>query len=247
MSAQHRRSDLKAVLFDKDGTLLDFHATWRPLLRETTLDLTDGDEVEATRLLGLGGFDVASGRIAAGSVLAVGNTIDLVALWYPDANDARRRRIQDRIDARTRDRAARQSVPVHGLAETLEALAEAGYLLGIATNDTTSGAYAAMDALGLADRFCSIIGYDAVRRPKPAADMVQAFCRAASVSALEVVVVGDSCHDLDMARNAGAGAAIGVLNGTSGRDDLAPLADLMIDSIADLPNWLEASRRLPPR
>ena len=57
-----------------------------------------------------------------------------------------------------------------------------------------------------------------------------------------IAVIGDNRHDLEMARSAGAGAAIGVLSGNGGRADLAPLADAVLDSVRDLPAWL-ASRR----
>ena len=41
-----------------------------------------------------------------------------------------------------------------------------------------------------------------------------------------------------MARAAGAGLAIGVLSGNSTRAELAGLADVIIDSVADLPDLL---------
>src|SRR3546814_12738269 len=49
-----------------------------------------------------------------------------------------------------------------------------------------------------------------------------------------VAVVGDSRHDLEMGRRAGCGLLVGVLTGTSSRDDLAPHAHHVIDSIAEL-------------
>jgi phosphoglycolate phosphatase len=48
-------------------------------------------------------------------------------------------------------------------------------------------------------------------------------------------MVGDNTHDLEMAHAAGAGLAIGVLSGNSTRAELAPRADIIVDSIADLP------------
>ena len=59
----------------------------------------------------------------------------------------------------------------------------------------------------------------------------------------EVAVVGDNPHDLEMARSGGAGAAIGVLSGNSGADDLAPLADVVLPSIRELPAWLHQNRK----
>jgi len=240
MAATFPAGRLKAVLLDKDGTLLDFHATWAPILRKVALDLAEGDEVRAGALLAAGGYDPGTGRITPGSVLAAGNTRDLVALWYPDAGGRRRRSLIARIDEQFHAGAVSRSVPAQGLAGALDALAAAGLALGIATSDATAAARAAIGGLGFAHRFACILGYDSVRRPKPAPDMVMRFCRTVSVRPIEVVVVGDSRHDLMMARNAGAGAAVGVLGGTSEIGDLAPLADVVIDGIAELPACIEA-------
>ena len=59
------------------------------------------------------------------------------------------------------------------------------------------------------------------------------------LKASEIAVVGDSPHDLDMARAAGAGRAIGVLTGVSLREVLSLHADLVLESIADLETALE--------
>ncbi len=52
-------------------------------------------------------------------------------------------------------------------------------------------------------------------------------------------MIGDNVHDLQMARAGGAGLAVGVLSGTGSRQDLEGLADLIIDSVAQLPHVLE--------
>ena len=51
-------------------------------------------------------------------------------------------------------------------------------------------------------------------------------------------MVGDNRHDLEMARAGGAGLAVGVLSGTGTREALPPLADVVLDSVADLPAYL---------
>ena len=51
-------------------------------------------------------------------------------------------------------------------------------------------------------------------------------------------MIGDSLHDLHAARSAGM-VAVGVLTGLASRADLAPAADIVLDSIADLPDWLD--------
>jgi phosphoglycolate phosphatase len=64
--------------------------------------------------------------------------------------------------------------------------------------------------------------------------MVLAFCAAMSLEPAEVIVVGDNRHDIEMGKNAQAGYCIGVLTGTSTRDELEELADVVFDDITDL-------------
>jgi phosphoglycolate phosphatase len=54
-----------------------------------------------------------------------------------------------------------------------------------------------------------------------------------------VAVIGDNPHDLEMARSAGAGLAIGVLSGNSTAQDFGSLADAVLGTIAELPGYLE--------
>jgi phosphoglycolate phosphatase len=53
-------------------------------------------------------------------------------------------------------------------------------------------------------------------------------------------MVGDSLHDLAAARTAGM-AGVGVLTGIAGRETLEAAADVVLGSVAELPDWI-ASR-----
>ena len=52
--------DVEAVVFDKDGTLLDYVATWMPLNHKAALAAAGGDQGLADRLLAAGGYDGAA-------------------------------------------------------------------------------------------------------------------------------------------------------------------------------------------
>ena len=69
--------------------------------------------------------------------------------------------------------------------------------------------------------------------------MLLAYAAAAGLAPGRIAMVGDSTHDLAAARAAGM-AAVGVLTGPAGRDDLAPHADAVLRSVAELPNWLDS-------
>ena len=135
------------------------------------------------------------------------------------------------------------AVPVPGLAETLRHLHGEGRRLAVVTNDLEAAARKTIENFGVAHLFSAFLGYDSVRNPKPAADPVHLACQMLAIEPHEAIVVGDNLHDLEMAHNAGAGAAIGVLTGTTGREELDSKADAVLASIADLPQWLESVGR----
>jgi phosphoglycolate phosphatase len=219
---------MRGILFDKDGTLLDFEASWGHAYRELVRDLA-GSEALAEAMLDAGGYDLATGLIRPGSVLAVGNSVDMARLWFPDHDDIEHRAMVAAIDMVFHANGLRYSVAVDGLFETLAELAEAGMVMGIATSDGTAAARAAIEMLGVHGHLPP--------------DIVYAFAAATEIPPAEIAVVGDSTHDLAMARAAGAGLAIGVLSGTSGHDDLVHLADVILPSIRELPAYLAQNRK----
>ena len=233
---------MRGLLFDKDGTLLDFEASWSGVYRDLCLDLAEGDATLAQSMLVAGGFDPVTKRFRSGGALSAGNTVDIVRTWYTNLSEVEERAMVERIDAVFHANGITCSVPVPGLTSTLAALQTAGYAMGVATSDGTAAARAAIEALGLGQYLPHIFGYDSVPRPKPAPDIVHAFSGVTGVPAGEIVVIGDNPHDMEMARNAGAGAAVGVLTGNSTRDDFATIADAVLESVCDLPGWLAARR-----
>ena len=231
---------IRGILFDKDGTLIDFPSTWTPVLQALSLEFAKGDKVRAEELMEVAGYDPDTGRFKPGSIWAAGNTLDLVSAWMPDASDSERDDVARWVDDYCEDIAPDTAVPVTDLVQLFGSLRKSGLALGVATNDVTRSALSTMQRFGVADLLTVVLGYDSVAKPKPAADMVVAFCAEAAVEAHEVAVVGDNLHDLVMARAAGAALAIGVLTGNGTREDLAAYADHIIDSIGDLPRLLQA-------
>jgi phosphoglycolate phosphatase len=236
-------SVIRGVLFDKDGTLLDFEATWTPVLRRMALEAAEGDPVAAEALLAAGGLDPRSGKFRAGSTIGAGTSEQIVRLWHPTLEgDALVARVVA-VEADFHAHGVRESVPVEGLVETLAELDGLGLIMGIATNDATDAAIAAIAAIGLDRYLPHIFGYDAVERAKPAPDQLHAFAAITGLAPAEIVVAGDNTPDLPLARDAGAAAAIGVTSGNSAAHDLAPFADVVLDSIRDLPAWLAQNRK----
>ena len=233
-------ADIKGILFDKDGTLVDFHATWFAIGDMLALQAANGDRERANDLLGAAGFDFAAHRFRADSIFAAGTNADVVTLWYPGIANGERQALIADFDRFTAENGAAKPVVLPGCREALAQLHSAGLRLGVATNDSTAGAERTLLALGVAQMFTAAYGYDAVANPKPAPDTVHAFCDLTGLKPSQLAMVGDNRHDLEMAKAGGVGLAIGVLSGTGTRETLSPLADVVLDSIADLPGFLAA-------
>ena len=95
-----------------------------------------------------------------------------------------------------------------------------------------------MRSLGALERFDFIAGYDSGHGLKPGPGMVLAFAETVGIAPHEVAMIGDSLHDLGAGRSAGAGLVVGVLTGPAVAAELAPHADHVLRSIAELPALL---------
>jgi phosphoglycolate phosphatase len=233
--------DIRGILFDKDGTLVDFQRTWFAIGDLLAMKAAGGDRSKADRLLEIAGYDFANHCFKADSVFAAGTNADIVALWYPDMAPGERAALTVGFDRFTAEEGAAQSVALPGGTEAIAALHARGLRLGVATNDSTGGAEMTLAALGIAQMFDAAYGYDGVANPKPAPDAIYAFCDLTGLKPAQIAMVGDNRHDLEMARAAGAGLAVAVLSGTGTRETLEPMADVVLGSIAELPALLNGA------
>jgi len=223
------------ILFDKDGTIIDYWRTWVPINRAAALYAADGDKAIADDLLRRAGHDPVTDRITPGSPLAAGDALDIAEAFATRPGIAPAARLVGGIERLFCTCSAKHSLLISGVRDTLAELKQRGLRIGLATNDTCAGLQASLaphDILGLFD-FAA--GCDAGFGSKPDPRMVEGFCVAVGLSPIEVAMVGDAAQDLVMGRAAGVAINVGVLSGTSRRQDLVGLADLLLDSVNELP------------
>ncbi len=223
----------RAILFDKDGTLLDYWASWGPINRAAAKLASRDDPAFAARLLAVGGVDETGRGASADSLLAAGSAHDIARLWVAAGAGftvpTLTRALDDLFHASVAD-----VVPVGDLPAILGGLKRRGLALGIASSDGEAAIRATVERFGLSGLVDFVAGYDSGHGPKPEPGMVHAFCRSTGLAPADVAMVGDTLHDLEMGRAAGCGLKIGVLTGTGTREVLGEHADLVLDGIADL-------------
>ncbi len=237
MAADMRRGEIAGILFDKDGTLLDFDASWAPVNRRLAAAASRGDQALADRLLDACGMDPQSGHIRPDSLLAVAHTREIAAAMISAGSPfelAELVALMDDLCAEASD----LSVPVTDLAALFSTLKQAGFRIGIASSDNERSIRNIIRRFGLDEHVDYVAGYDSGHGAKPGAGMVLGFCRHTGLEPRQVAVVGDSNHDMHMGINAGAGLRLAVLGGTGSRQSLEGAADHCLADITELTDFL---------
>lgn len=238
----------RGVLFDKDGTLLHFMALWGSwaeyVLRymEERLEMMGGGFTGSRERL-LGTLHGAEGQVNgydAKGPLAMGTeeeTIGLLA-WQLYAagmpwNEALLQVSQITKNAMFELRKRKPAYPMPGLDRFLKECREAFLGMAVVTSDTTEAAAEHLDWLGITSFFTEIIGRDRVLNGKPHPDMVEAACLRLGIRPDEAVVIGDSNGDMQMAKQAGAAAAVGLRKEDGTAEHLVD-ADMVIHDYNDI-------------
>lgn len=228
-------SAFDAILFDKDGTLFDFHATWGLNAKQFLLDICAQDEARARGLSAAAGFDFDRARYLPDSPLVAATPGQIAACLLPHLPEFSSSGLIERMNAMSQAAVQVEATPLQPL---MWELRQRGLSLGVVTNDTMAGAETHLAQSGAAGLLDHVLGCDSGYAPKPAPDMLLAFCEMAGVTPERVAMIGDSTGDLNAARAAGM-VAIAVLTGPTERESLEPLADAILPSIAYLPSWLD--------
>jgi phosphoglycolate phosphatase len=231
---------IRAVLFDKDGTLIDVDATWVPIYREMLMDIFATDLAGAEALMEKAGFDRATERFRAGSILAGGTTRQLIDVLWPGLDPEGVEEKASLLDHGYTHLVRDRLTPLMPLDPIMAELRAMGFILGVATNDSHASAMAHMLQVGVIGHFEAIIAADTVPVPKPSGNMIRSFAEKTGLPPSAIAMVGDNHHDMEEARNGGAGLAIAVLSGNAAHADIAHLADHTLASIAELPALLRS-------
>lgn len=226
------------IIFDKDGTLIDFHAMWSRwatalagrLEGETGLNL-------AERLFQIMDFDPHSGHITPEGNLAITPLAGLRALAVAVLHEfglAPGEAERALMKAWHTPDPSALAQPLTDLTRLFTTLRRTGFQIAIATSDDRRPTEAMLDVLKLTPLVDGLVCADDGLPIKPGPDMVLALCHRLNVLPQQTIVVGDNIPDLQMGRNAGVALTIGVLSGVGSVTALAPWADLVLNSIAEL-------------
>jgi phosphoglycolate phosphatase len=204
---------IKGVLFDKDGTLLEYHATQHSIYAALLACLKDDYQVPGPLLHQL---SEVLGHLPDGltpdSLLQFSTNQQVAqALFDTCRSYAEDRGWQLPFDTNDLLELIEQSslgddipyVALPHVPETLGYLRRKDYRLGVATVDTLTATVAGLKKTGILEYF-DYLGTGEDSRPKPDTSLADGFCSRCDVLPSELLIVGDGANDMVFARNVGA-------------------------------------------
>ena len=226
------------ILFDKDGTLIEFDKSWEKIgvrLVDKLLETFPVHDKEvAHRQLG-----IVDDKIVPDSIMGSGSLGDMIKSFNKvtgeDTSDWARNTSQELVDTRVPE-----NNWIEGVQETIQELRNEGYKIGIVTSDTKKGVDQFLEETQSKELFDLIISTETHAEEKPNPKVLNPLFDAYDVSPDQVAIIGDTTNDMKTAVNAKLGLSIGVLTGIAKREELHEAdADVIIDSAKDVKQILD--------
>ncbi|RLJ40718.1 phosphoglycolate phosphatase [Litoreibacter meonggei] len=214
-------AELKLVVFDVDGTLVDSQDDIVSAMT-TTFEAIGEAVPSRADILGIVGLSLHAAFEKLSPAL------------YPTHGDALVEGYKTSFMTSRKLRDSTETSPLYpGALEAIERLhAQDNVLLGIATGKSRRGLDHLLDAHDLRRFFVTTqVADDHPSKPHPS--MLERCMYDAGVEAAHAVMIGDTSYDMDMAANASM-ASVGVSWGYHTPETLRPRARALIDDYADL-------------
>lgn len=226
---------MKWILFDKDGTLIHFDRSWMKIGLQLVDDFmiqyesAIGDVTEAYKRLGIVNNEIQQGTVmASGSLDEIINAFDNLA--GQDVSSWAQQRSQTLVDQRVPE-----NVWVEGVDQTVKALHQKGYKLGIVTSDTKKGVEQFLTDTNMHKYFDVVISTEANAVEKPNPEVLKPLFDNYDVDSIDVMIVGDTANDIKTGKNAQLGLSVAVLTGVDIKetfteaDYILPTANQVLD------------------
>ncbi len=239
---------IKGILFDKDGTLMDFHTFWVDTAIEIVPELLEKNRIPQQKEIQdrvLASMGIQNGKIMKGGILAhqtlpqIGNVVCETLkqdAFYLDQEEIGRQLVE--LFELHAKKSPQKYKPIGNLQELILKLKDRGIYIGLATADTEKSANLSLTYLNIKEWFDYIGADNGIRKPKPNQEMFQEFQQMYHLKPTEIVMVGDTFNDMKFAKNSG-GISVGVLSGIGTLDELEKEADYILDSVVQIPKLLD--------
>lgn len=211
-----------AVLFDKDGTVVDLHRYWGEIIRRRARAVMAHYGWEESLFPEVcGGMGLSpEGRLLAEGPTGLASREEIIRVLCTrmaslgrDCSEQVVGEIFSAVHEKLFPAIVRFLALLPGVAEFAGALKSAGVRTAIVTSDTVPSSRASLEHLGVARHFDLVVGRDSTPEPKVSGIPARRAMEELGVSGSETVCLGDAPMDVVMGRAAGCRATIAIATG----------------------------------
>lgn len=244
LSVQNQLYQIDAVVFDKDGTLIDFDHVWGRRTHQAvdTLMAHLGENSSLREALFTSwGYDPTTRRTIADGPLAVASTAKLytiaaAVLYQHGYGWERSERYIREIFAPVMlaPLTAELIRPLGNVAGLFQELRQAGVGIAVATADDRAATEATLDILGVRDLVGLLICGDDDLPNKPDPEGMRRAAVHFNTTTQQMMMVGDTVSDMLFGRNAQAACCAAIAAGAGDHSALRQHADLLIQTVDEI-------------
>lgn len=244
ISAGGHHFDVTCIVFDKDGTLLDFDHTWGMRTANWIRALAailPGKKHHFDFFSQAIGYDWKNQRVMPDGPIAVTTAQKLVTLaagaLYREGlpwHESERLAVQTIRQEMGAPFQASEVQPVGDVAGTIRRLRDAGFLLAVATGDDRDPTEETLSLLGITSEISVIVCGDDPLPEKPDPAALFHIRDQTGIQTEQMLMIGDTINDMLTGRNATVAGCIGITGSTGDPTKLAPHADALLSSIEQL-------------
>ena len=233
----------EAVIFDKDGTLMEFDPFWVKVAESAVQDILNRLGINSVPVWEvLEAFGVR-GEVSDTDGIIRGGTYEQAGEALAEVLERHGIKIESaKLSALVREAFAANSGAggikgCEGVKETLSRLKLLGIRLAVVTTDSADITGKCLKVLGIESLFDKIYTDDGITPPKPEPYCAEEFLRTYGIKPENAVMVGDTLTDARFAENAGM-KFIAVASGAAGKE-LEDRAAAVIPDISGLDHIIE--------
>jgi len=217
---------VRAVIFDLDGTLIDYRYRAEPARERMIAELKALD------------FDVSSMNSQQPSqIIMAGAYVQIEKGEVKISREALRNRLYAMLDTFDMEAYRNSDIKPHSVPAMRE-IKNKGYLLGLFTNSGSKTVKITLKKYGIGDYFDAVITRDDIEQMKPSGEGLKKMLELLHVEPFEAIYVGDSWIDITAARECNV-RIIAVEGGAGTRERLQEQSpELILPSLEQLPSLL---------